>query len=54
MSMMGEFKLFAMKGNIVDLAVGVIIGAGFARIVDSLVQDVLLLRGIRDLLRRQG
>ena len=42
MSMIGEFKLFAMKGNVVDLAVGVIIGAGFARIVDSLVQDIIM------------
>jgi large conductance mechanosensitive channel len=42
MSMMGEFKLFAMKGNVVDLAVGVIIGAAFAKIVDSLVQDIIM------------
>lgn len=42
MSMMGEFRLFAMKGNVVDLAVGVIIGAAFGKIVDSLVQDIVL------------
>jgi large conductance mechanosensitive channel len=42
MSMMSEFKLFAMKGNVVDLAVGVIIGAAFAKIVDSLVQDIIM------------
>jgi len=42
MSMMGEFKLFAMKGNVVDLAVGVIIGAAFSKIVDSLVQDLIM------------
>lgn len=42
MSMMGEFKLFAMKGNVVDLAVGVIIGAAFGKIVDSLVQDIIM------------
>ena len=42
MSMMGEFKKFAMKGNVVDLAVGVIIGGAFGRIVDSLVQDVIM------------
>ena len=42
MSMMGEFKEFAMKGNVVDLAVGVIIGAAFGRIVDSLVQDIIM------------
>lgn len=42
MAMMKEFKQFAMKGNVVDLAVGVIIGAAFAKIVDSLVQDVIM------------
>ena len=42
MSMMSEFKLFAMKGNVVDLAVGVIIGSAFAKIVDSLVQDIIM------------
>lgn len=42
MSMMSEFKEFAMKGNVVDLAVGVIIGGAFGRIVSSLVNDVLM------------
>ncbi|MES2319783.1 MAG: large conductance mechanosensitive channel protein MscL [Pseudomonadota bacterium] len=42
MTMMAEFKLFAMKGNVVDLAVGVIIGGAFGKIVDSLVQDVIM------------
>ena len=42
MAMMNEFKQFAMKGNVIDLAVGVIIGAAFAKIVDSLVQDVIM------------
>ena len=42
MSMLGEFKQFAMKGNVVDLAVGVIIGGAFGKIVDSLVQDVIM------------
>jgi large conductance mechanosensitive channel len=42
MSMMDEFKQFAMKGNVVDLAVGVIIGGAFGKIVDSLVQDVIM------------
>ena len=42
MTMMGEFKQFAMKGNVVDLAVGVIIGGAFGKIVDSLVQDVIM------------
>jgi len=42
MTMMSEFKQFAMKGNVVDLAVGVIIGGAFGKIVDSLVQDVIM------------
>lgn len=42
MSMMSEFKEFAMKGNVMDLAVGVIIGAAFGKIVDSLVQDIIM------------
>jgi len=42
MGMMDEFKQFAMKGNVVDLAVGVIIGGAFGKIVDSLVQDVIM------------
>jgi large conductance mechanosensitive channel len=42
MSMMKEFKEFAMRGNVVDLAVGVIIGAAFGKIVDSLVKDVIM------------
>ncbi|MBZ2206046.1 large conductance mechanosensitive channel protein MscL [Massilia sp. R798] len=40
--MMSEFKQFAMKGNVMDLAVGVIIGSAFAKIVDSLVQDIIM------------
>jgi large conductance mechanosensitive channel len=40
--MLKEFKEFAMKGNVVDLAVGVIIGAAFGKIVDSLVKDVIM------------
>lgn len=42
MSMMQEFKAFASKGNVVDLAVGVIIGAAFGKIVDSLVADIVM------------
>ncbi len=42
MAMMEEFKTFATKGNVVDLAVGVIIGAAFGKIVDSLVQDIIM------------
>lgn len=42
MAMLQEFKEFAMKGNVIDLAVGVIIGAAFGKIVDSLVADVIM------------
>jgi len=42
MSMITEFREFAMKGNVVDLAVGVIIGGAFGKIVSSLVGDVLM------------
>lgn len=42
MSFIQEFKEFAMKGNVVDLAVGVIIGGAFQKIVDSLVKDLLM------------
>src|SRR5215475_6189729 len=42
MSFTSEFKEFAMKGNVVDLAVGVIIGGAFGKIVDSLVADVVM------------
>ena len=40
--MLKEFKEFAMRGNIVDLAVGVIIGVAFGKIVSSLVEDVIM------------
>ena len=42
MGMMQEFKEFAVKGNVIDLAVGVIIGAAFGKIVDSVVSDLIL------------
>jgi large conductance mechanosensitive channel len=42
MGLATEFKEFAAKGNVVDLAVGVIIGAAFARIVDSMVKDLVM------------
>jgi large conductance mechanosensitive channel len=42
MSFVQEFKEFAMRGNVVDLAVGVIIGGAFGKIVDSLVKDVVM------------
>lgn len=42
MSMLSEFKAFAMRGNVIDLAVGVVIGAAFGKIVTSLVNDVIM------------
>jgi hypothetical protein len=42
MGMMSEFKTFAMRGNVIDLAVGVIIGAAFGKIVDSVVNDLIM------------
>ncbi len=42
MSMMSEFREFAVKGNAMDLAVGVIIGAAFGKIVDSIVNDLIM------------
>ena len=42
MALLKEFREFAVKGNVVDLAVGVIIGAAFSKIVDSLVGDVIM------------
>jgi large conductance mechanosensitive channel len=40
--MLDEFKKFAMRGNVVDMAVGVIIGAAFGKIVESLVKDLIM------------
>ena len=40
--MLKEFKEFAMKGNVIDLAVGVVIGAAFQKIIDSLVNDIIM------------
>lgn len=42
MSMLKEFKSFAMKGNVVDLAVGIVIGAAFGKIISSLVADIIM------------
>lgn len=42
MSMIKEFKEFAMRGNVVDMAVGIIIGAAFGKIVSSFVSDVIM------------
>ena len=42
MGMMSEFRTFAMRGNVIDLAVGVIIGAAFGKIVDSIVNDLIM------------
>lgn len=41
-TLLDEFKNFAIKGNVIDLAVGVIIGASFAKIVDSLVKNIIM------------
>jgi large conductance mechanosensitive channel len=42
MGMMAEFKAFAMKGNVLDMAIGVILGGAFGKIVSSLVSDILM------------
>lgn len=42
MSMMSEFKEFAMKGSVMDLAIGVVIGGAFQKIVDSMVSDIIM------------
>jgi large conductance mechanosensitive channel len=42
MSMMSEFKEFAMKGSVMDLAIGVVIGGAFQKIVDSMVNDIIM------------
>lgn len=42
MSVVSEFKEFAIKGNMIDMAVGVIIGAAFGKVVDSLVKDIIM------------
>ncbi|MBP0631319.1 MULTISPECIES: large conductance mechanosensitive channel protein MscL [unclassified Cupriavidus] len=42
MGMISEFRTFAMRGNVIDLAVGVIIGAAFGKIVDSVVNDLIM------------
>jgi len=42
MSMMSEFREFAMRGNVVDMAVGIVIGGAFGKIVSSFVSDVLM------------
>ncbi len=39
---LGEFREFAMRGNVIDLAVGIIIGAAFSKIVDSMVKDIVM------------
>ncbi len=42
MSMLQEFKAFAMRGNVMDMAVGIVIGAAFGKIVTSLVNDIIM------------
>ena len=43
MSLLSEFKEFALKGNVMDLAIGVIIGGAFGKITTSLVEDIICL-----------
>jgi len=54
MGVMKEFKEFALKGNVVDLAVGVVIGAAFSAIVKSLVEDIITPLILTPLLERAG
>jgi len=42
LTLVNEFRSFALKGNVIDLAVGVIIGAAFAKIIDSLVKSIIM------------
>ena len=42
MGLLSEFKSFALRGNVVDLAVGVVIGAGFGKIVSALVEQIIM------------
>jgi large conductance mechanosensitive channel len=42
MSMLNEFKSFALKGNVMDMAIGIIIGSAFGKIVQSLVKDIIM------------
>jgi large conductance mechanosensitive channel len=42
MKLLDEFKAFAMKGNVVDMAVGIIIGAAFGKIISSMVSDIIM------------
>lgn len=42
MSMLQEFKAFAMRGNVMDMAIGIVIGAAFGKIVTALVEDVIM------------
>jgi large conductance mechanosensitive channel len=42
MSLLREFKSFAVKGNVIDLAVGVVIGGSFGKIVTSIVNDIIM------------
>ena len=46
MAFFKEFKEFALKGNVMDMAVGVIIGGAFGKIVTSLVNDIIMPRGV--------
>lgn len=53
MSMLGECKEFSVKGNVVDMAVGIIIGVAFGKTVSSFVAAAVLLTEIRDLLKQR-
>jgi large conductance mechanosensitive channel len=53
MGMMSEFKEFAMKGNVMDMAVGIVIGGAFTKIVNSLVSDVIM-PGVSPLMGKMG
>jgi large conductance mechanosensitive channel len=52
MGFLKEFRTFAMKGNVVDLAIGVIIGAAFSKIVNSLIEDVITPLLLKPILER--
>lgn len=53
MGMLSEFKEFAMKGNVMDMAVGIVIGGAFTKIVNSLVSDVIM-PGVSPLMGKMG
>lgn len=54
MELISEFKKFAMKGNVIDLAVGVIIGAAFGKVVNSFIEDVITPLILQPVLNQEG